>query len=39
MRLNPHITDAARVYPGEIVYLPSSSVVSSPGNADDTDAE
>ncbi len=39
MRLNPHITDAARVYPGEIVYLPSSSVVSSPGNADEPDVE
>lgn len=39
MRLNPHITDAARVYPGEIVYLPSSSVVSLPGNTGDTDAE
>jgi hypothetical protein len=39
MRLNPHITDAARVYPGEIVYLPPSSVTSSSGNADDTDVE
>ncbi len=40
LRLNPHITDAARVYPGEIVYLPPSSVGSSSAeNAGDTDVE
>ncbi|GEM_PF-841894 len=37
MRLNPHIANPARVYPGEIVYLPSSSVGSQ--NANDTDVE
>jgi general secretion pathway protein A len=37
LQLNPHITNPARVYPGEIVYLPSSSVAS--GNANDTDVE
>ncbi len=40
MRLNPHITDPARVYPGELVYLPPPSTASSkPNNSDDSDVE
>lgn len=40
MRLNPHITDAERVYPGELVYLPpSSAATSKPDNGDDSDVE
>ncbi len=39
MRLNPHITNAARVYPGEVVYLPSSPGASSTETTDDTDVE
>jgi general secretion pathway protein A len=39
MRLNPGITDAAHVYPGEIIYLPFSAVASSSPNPDETDLE
>lgn len=39
MRVNPHITDAARVYPGEIVYLPPSSAAIPKPIDDDSDVE
>ncbi len=38
MRLNPQIKDAARIYPGEFVYLPRSSDASSKP-IDDSDVE
>jgi len=39
MRINPHINNAARLYPGEVVYLPPSPKSSSTHNTDDTDVE
>jgi hypothetical protein len=39
MQLNPDISDASRVYPGEKVYLPSSAASFSIQDADDTDVE
>src|SRR5215469_3869672 len=39
MRLNPHITDAGHVYPGEKVYLPAAAPVASTENPDDSDVE
>jgi general secretion pathway protein A len=38
MRLNPHITDASFLYPGELVYLPPQSS-STTTTADATDVE
>ncbi len=35
LEVNPHITNASLIYPGEIVHLPPSSVASSTGNSDD----
>jgi hypothetical protein len=39
IQLNPNIIDAARVYPGEKVYLPSSPDSSSGDDADDANVE
>jgi general secretion pathway protein A len=38
LEVNPHITNASRIYPGEIVKLPPA-IASSTGNFDDKDVE
>jgi type II secretory pathway predicted ATPase ExeA/LysM repeat protein len=39
LRLNPKITDASSVYPGEVVYLPPPPLPASSTDTDETDVE